>query len=235
MPHLTRSMDPNNPGPGWAYKAKLAASLVEISNEDGKYLSSLLLEQARAPHSYPLDSNDAKRLAERVPTVNTALGEREVEIPDAADEERAGPVTPAVVAEERQSIKMQALICKIGAMMKYDIWVPRNDRARVLSETPKEHHASFITQLPLNYNDATLKTIEQIDVLWLKRRSIVRAFEVEGTTAVYSGLLRMADLLALQPDLNIRLHIVAARFSCIWKVGLCLILVHSSRTPAFKS
>ena len=41
------------------------------------------------------------------------------------------------------------------------------------------------------------------------RRSIVRAFEVEHTTAVYSGLLRMADLLALQPNMDIRLHIVA--------------------------
>lgn len=63
--------------------------------------------------------------------------------------------------------------------------------------------------LPLNYDDATLKTIEQIDVIWLKGRSMVRAFEVEHTTAVYSGLLRMADLLALQPNMNIKLHIVA--------------------------
>ena len=38
---------------------------------------------------------------------------------------------------------------------------------------------------------------------------MARAFEVEHTTAVYSGLLRMADLLALQPNMNIRLHIVA--------------------------
>ena len=45
--------------------------------------------------------------------------------------------------------------------------------------------------------------------LWLKGRSIARAFEVEHTTAVYSGLLRMADLLALQPNMDIRLHIVA--------------------------
>src|SRR6185437_3104459 len=64
-------------------------------------------------------------------------------------------------------------------------------------------------RLPLNYDDTTLDTIEQIDVLWLKGRSIARAFEVEHTTAVYSGLLRMADLLALQPNMDIRLHIVA--------------------------
>jgi hypothetical protein len=32
---------------------------------------------------------------------------------------------------------------------------------------------------------------------------------VEHTTAIYSGLLRMADLLTLQPWINISLHIVA--------------------------
>ena len=36
-----------------------------------------------------------------------------------------------------------------------------------------------------------------------------RAFEVEHTTAIYSGLLRMADLLALQLNMQIRLHLVA--------------------------
>lgn len=52
-------------------------------------------------------------------------------------------------------------------------------------------------------------TIENIDVLWLQRRSIVHAFEIEHTTAIYSGLLRMADLLASQPRIDIGLHIVA--------------------------
>jgi len=68
---------------------------------------------------------------------------------------------------------------------------------------------ALLDRLPLNYDETTLSTIEQIDVIWLKGRSIVRAFEVEHTTSVYSGLLRMADLLALQPNMNINLHIVA--------------------------
>ena len=46
-------------------------------------------------------------------------------------------------------------------------------------------------------------------MLWLKGNSIVAAFEVESTTAIYSGLLRMSDLLALQPNLEIRLFLVA--------------------------
>jgi hypothetical protein len=93
--------------------------------------------------------------------------------------------------------------------MGFRIWVPRSDRQKVLSQMPSETPAAFLDVLPLNYDDVTLKTIEQIDVIWMKNRSMVRAFEVEHTTAVYSGLLRMADLLALQPNMNIRLHIVA--------------------------
>src|SRR5262249_5126164 len=87
-------------------------------------------------------------------------------------------------------------------------WVPKGARTAVLQEwTPADE--ALMSVLPLNYNEPTLQTIEQIDVLWLKGRSIVRAFEVEHTTAVYSGLLRMADLLALQPNMDIRLCIVA--------------------------
>lgn len=63
----------------------------------------------------------------------------------------------------------------------------------------------------MNYDETTLQTIEEIDVLWLSEsgRAIVRAFEVEHTTSIYSGILRMADLLALQPNMDINLHIVA--------------------------
>lgn len=46
-------------------------------------------------------------------------------------------------------------------------------------------------------------------MIWLQRNTFVAAFEVEHTTAVYSGLLRMADLIAMQPNLSIPLYLVA--------------------------
>lgn len=108
----------------------------------------------------------------------------------------------------RESMQIQGLIAKIGTLMGFTIWLPRADRGRVL----KVWHAQsgeLVDELPLGYDSTTMKTIEQIDVIWLRNRSIVRAFEVEHTTSVYSGLLRMADLVALQPNINIKLHIVA--------------------------
>jgi hypothetical protein len=104
---------------------------------------------------------------------------------------------------------VQAKLAEIGAIMGLSIWLPPNDRARVSELVSDESRKAFLDLLPLNYDKNTLNTISQIDVLWLRKQSIVRAFEVEHTTAVYSGLLRMADLLALQPNMKIQLHIVA--------------------------
>jgi hypothetical protein len=111
--------------------------------------------------------------------------------------------------ELRESMQVQALLAKIGAAMGFKIWIPRSDRSRVLKAWPCQP-GQLLESLPLAFDATTVATIEQIDVLWLDRRSIVRAFEVEGTTAIYSGLLRMADLIALQPNLKVKLHIVAS-------------------------
>jgi hypothetical protein len=108
----------------------------------------------------------------------------------------------------RESLQMQAALAEIGSQMGFQIWLPRADRTRVLTRWTPEPSV-LLENLPVGFDRATMKTIEQIDVLWLKGRSIVRAFEVEHTTSVYSGILRMADLLAMQPNLKINLHIVA--------------------------
>jgi hypothetical protein len=64
-------------------------------------------------------------------------------------------------------------------------------------------------ELLLQFYEATNRTIELIDVLWLKGNAIVAAFEIESTTSIYSGLLRTSDLVAMQPNLNIPLYLVA--------------------------
>ena len=108
----------------------------------------------------------------------------------------------------RESLHIQAVLAEVGTQMGFQIWLPRPDRNRVLTQWKPETN-ELMDDLPVGFDQVTMKTIELIDVLWIKKRSIVRAFEVEHTTSVYSGLLRMADLLAMQPNLKIKLHIVA--------------------------
>lgn len=112
--------------------------------------------------------------------------------------------------EVRESIKIQGLLAKIGEQMGFDIWLPNPDRARVAKVWQPKDPRTLLTTLPLSYDKATQSTIGLIDVIWIKnKRSIARAFEVEHTTSIYSGILRMADLVALQPDIKIKMHIVA--------------------------
>src|SRR5262249_33862482 len=105
--------------------------------------------------------------------------------------------------------EIQFNLLSLGAAMGFEVWVAKNDRSRtwrgkMLGELP-----GMVSELPTQFNEATNRTIELIDVLWLRGNSIVSAFEVESTTAIYSGLLRMSDLLALQPNLEIKLFLVA--------------------------
>ena len=186
---------------GWT--GKVRGSLVRLEDRDGKFLADLLGEQSSQGRVYSLDEQDKKKLATH--TVNRPDKVVTVSVPESTGSEVEE--VEAKEVETRESIKVQALIAQIGARMGLSIWIPRSDRGAVLKEWKDQ--GQLLERLPLNYDDTTLRTIEQIDVLWLKGRSIVRAFEVEHTTSVYSGILRMADLLALQPNMDIKLHIVA--------------------------
>ncbi|MGQ0649697.1 MAG: hypothetical protein ACT4P7_19265 [Gemmatimonadaceae bacterium] len=152
--------------------------------------------------TYPVEESEYRRhLAHRVRRADKDVTVIVPEDTD-ADTEASPP------ADVRESVRIQALLAEIGSRMGMQIWLPRTDRAAVVGEC-RGDHPPVLERLPLNYDDTTLRTIEQIDVLWLKGRAIKQAFDVEHTTSIYSGILRMADLLALQPSMDIRLHIVA--------------------------
>jgi hypothetical protein len=198
---FTRECDPSSS----AWTGKVRISLNKLSDEDGQFLEQLLLGQREDGASYPIDEEAYRKLMlQRVRREDKVIP---VTVPQ--DEDAEEPAGGAAQGQgTRESTKMQALLASCGEKMGFRVWIPKNDRSAVLHEWSPEN-GSLIDVLPLNYDETTLQTIEQIDVLWLKGRSIVRAFEVEHTTAVYSGILRMADLLALQPNMDIKLHIVA--------------------------
>ena len=187
---------------GWT--GKVRGSLVRLDDGDGRFLAEKLTAQAVSGKAYPIGEQDARKLTTH--TVNRPDKVVTVSVPEDAGVIETVEVAPE--GETRESIRIQALIATIGARMGMSIWIPRADRGGVLKEWKNEGN-NLLEKLPLNYDDTTLRTIEQIDVLWLRGRSIIRAFEVEHTTSVYSGILRMADLLALQPNMDIKLHIVA--------------------------
>jgi hypothetical protein len=110
--------------------------------------------------------------------------------------------------------EIQWLLLKLGADMGFKVWVARNDKGKDYKGKKFSDISKLVQGLPLQFDDATNKTIELIDVLWLQGNAIVAAFEIESTTSIYSGLLRMSDLIAMQPNLNIPLYLVAPDEKC---------------------
>lgn len=184
-----------------AWTAMVRGSLRKLSDADGKFLEEALSNQSKTLKKYPVSETDQRKVKALL-VKNQDSKQIEISIPD--NEENSSEKKPG----RRESLKIQALLSEIGERMGLKIWLPKSDRLRVLEIWPNKS-GCLLDSLPLNYDDATLKTIENIDVLWAKGRSVVRAFEVEHTTSIYSGILRMADLMALQPNLNINAHIVA--------------------------
>lgn len=174
--------------------------------EDSRFLEEILTAQQESPVAYPFSPDDRKKMKRsRIP-----LGHRketDISVPEDRPVENEGsagsmPSTP------RESILVQAKLAEIGEKLGLKIWLPKSDRSRVC-ELWQPKKDVLLDELPLVFDENTLKTIKNIDILWIKRRSVVRAFEVEDTTSIYSGILRMADLLSLQPMLDIKIHIVA--------------------------
>lgn len=174
--------------------------------DDCIFLEKVLLEQLQKQADYPFSEEDRIKLR---PTKIRISSEKEVTVTVPEDEE-VEEIEEARFSEKekRKSIMVQAKLAEIGEILDFKIWLPNSDRARVL-EIWKPKEDVLLEKLPLVFDDTTLRTIRNIDILWIKHRSIVRAFEVEDTTSIFSGILRMADLLALQPMLNIKIHIVA--------------------------
>ena len=190
---------------GWPYKVRVIRSLGHIADEDVALPQAALAEQASKRVPFPLTDAEVKRLkGKRI--VSLPNSTTVVEIPG---DDETEDLAPKKTSDVRRSIRIQSLLAKAGIELGFRVWIPAGDRANVLKALSGEGEEHFLTRLPLNADDNTVETVERIDVLWIKGRTIVRAFEVEDTTAVYSGILRMSDLIALQPQFSIKLHIVA--------------------------
>lgn len=110
--------------------------------------------------------------------------------------------------EIRDHTRIQWMLIQFGRAAGYTIWVPNSDRSK---EYNGEAFSTLtISQLPnFGFDSITNQIISNIDVLWLEGNVIHKAFEIESTTSIYSGLLRMSDLVLSQPNIMIDLNVVA--------------------------
>lgn len=124
--------------------------------------------------------------------------------PPSPEDETTQPEEPIEVHADEipQHTQVQWMLAKIGQKFGCKIWIAANDRSKVWeNETLGSLSLSTLPNLGIG-NDAQ-KIVSLIDVLWLKgSNQVVAAFEVESTTSIYSGILRMSDLAITCPNLT---------------------------------
>lgn len=188
-----------------AWTGHLRGSPAKWKSPDGEAIYEALQDAKENPVARPVDK---RKLARRPKALDAKIGP--VTVPESDIDERSQLVSDgAAAAEVTKHTEIQYLLLKLGSDMGFDVWVARNDRGREINGRKFSERFKLKNNLPLQFDEATTKTIEFIDVLWLKGNAIVAAFEIESTTSIYSGLLRMSDLIAMQPNLNIPLYLVA--------------------------
>lgn len=186
-----------------AWTGRLRGSPSKWKTADGDTVVAALRDAEENPIVRPVDK---KKLARRPRAFQSKHG------PVTVPEEQFDVVEPTEArpsAEPGTHTEIQYFLLRLGAAMGFAVWAARNDKNRVYRGKPFSEQFELLDELPLNLDEATQKTVEFIDVLWLKGNAIIAAFEVESTTSIYSGLLRMSDLVAMQPNLNIPLYLVA--------------------------
>jgi hypothetical protein len=113
--------------------------------------------------------------------------------------------------ERRPTTQHRELVWKLiqlGKTLGCDVWVASDERGKSFEAKAFADHV--LSEFPaVGLDPESRDLVRGIDVLWIRSRSVVGAFEVEATTSVYSGLLRISDLVALQPNTSIDLFIVA--------------------------
>jgi predicted RNA-binding protein len=182
-----------------AWTAHVRRSPYKWQVKDGETVTKSIQEAVKNPIKRPFNPAKLKRKPIGLKTKKGTI----VTIPDEEEEHIIKSV------DSTPHTEIQWLLLKLGNDMGLDVWVARNDRNKSYKGNVFSELSRIKTELPLQFDDITNRTIELIDVLWLNGNAIVAAFEIESTTSIYSGLLRMSDLISMQPNLNIPLYIVA--------------------------
>ncbi len=103
--------------------------------------------------------------------------------------------------------EMQWRLIRLGRAADADVWVPKNDQGKSWEGHRFREHVlpEFKEGLDIP------RTVENIDTVWRFGYQIKAAFEIEHSTSIYSGLLRLSDLKTIAPNILYPLYIVAPK------------------------
>lgn len=108
---------------------------------------------------------------------------------------RASKALQRAREEDRTHTEIQGWLRDLGRALGFDVWVASNDRNRSYAGG-RLADGCCVNLPPMLEKAAAVEAIRLIDVLWIDRATgrVAAAFEVEHTTSIYSGIVRMLDL-----------------------------------------
>lgn len=207
---------PDNPKRGWCDESH-KKQFGEIKNRIDIVLGSYGMEQyailIRDLCNYLADETTIEKekktcLESIVASVSTGTP-----IATGSDEPKCDEKESTVVEtvdEKTKHLLAQWLLIKIGQLVGCETFIAKNDSS-------KEYNGESIADLCVSdiprvgMEEKVYKRAKLIDVIWIQGHRVVRAFEVECTTSIYSGILRMSDLMYSMPYSHIKCCVVAPK------------------------
>ena len=172
-----------------------AAHRAMLSNDLGA-IAGLLFDVGTSRYAAPPREDDA-----------AARAAWEADLAKVREESAAAAKALRVAQQEdRSHTQVQGWLRDLGKALGFDVWIAANDRNR--SYDGGRLCDGCLDVLPASLEASPgAETVRLIDVLWLEEGAagdgagrVAAAFEVEHTTSIYSGIVRLLDLALGAPD-----------------------------------
>ena len=163
----------------------LVADHRDILSNDLGAIAGLLFDVGNGRYTAPPRDNDAE-----------AHAAWELDLARIRDEgEKARKAKEAEREGDRTHTEIQGWLRDLGRSLGFGVWIAANDRNRSyngvrLADGCLEALPHYVSEM------AGAEAVRLIDVLWLDSESgqVTAAFEVEHSTSIYSGIVRLLDL-----------------------------------------
>jgi type II restriction enzyme len=163
----------------------LVADHRDILSNDLGAIAGLLFDIGSGRYTAPPRDNDAEARAAWEADLARIREEGE-KARKAKETEREG---------DRTHTEVQGWLRDLGRSLGFDVWIAANDRNRLYNGVRLAD--GCLESLPRSVNETSeAEAVRLIDVLWLDSDSgqVAAAFEVEHSTSIYSGIVRLLDL-----------------------------------------
>lgn len=170
---------------------QLNAQYRDVLSNDLGAVAGFLFDVGSERYAVPPSTGDAE-----------ALAAWEADLLRVREEaERESKAARAAREGDQTHTEVQGWLRDLGAALGFRVWVASNDRGRPFGSGRLGD--GCLARLPDALEQAgAAESVRLIDVLWLDAAAgrVAAAFEVEHSTSIYSGIVRMLDLALGLPD-----------------------------------